>query len=390
MRKLLLPLVLCGSSVAGLAGCANNYPVERIESPVNVTHEVAFGDYRRVFNTTYHIINRYGVVQTSSYSYGEVRALIGEDTSLFQKTRREIEARIIDAGDYWDVQCRVLIKVEDSEPATFDDQFNPLYEWRTVASDSNLEVRLNNEIRAALSGGAWQVKEPLTPHAREPYVPSPEPKAGPAKSRTPRASQKGASPKGRAAPRAPQTSPDDSSDPAEPETDEVAHGGLELAAAGLPAAAFERLGVSRLLRGDYPEAARAFEAALQTADGGPQASFLLGQAKLGEGDYALALGAVRRGLRLNPAWPRCDLDLRDLYASSDVFGGQVERLALEAERDPSLSFLLGYQRFHSADPEGALVAFERALAVNPQDAAARTYRDLARHQVDAAHGLEDF
>lgn len=379
MRKLLLPLVLCGSSVAGLAGCANNYPVERIESPVNVTHEVAFGDYRRVFNTTYHILNRYGVVQTSSYRYGEVRALIGEDTSLFQKTRREIEARIVDAGDYWDVQCRVLIKVEDSEPATFDDQFNPLYEWRTVASDSNLEVRLNNEIRAALSGGAWEVKEPLTPKAREAYAPAPaakpSPRAQPARRRAPSA---------KPAPEGTQ------SGPAEPETDEVAHGALELSAAGLPAAAFERLGVSRLLRGDYPEAARAFEAALATTDGERQASFLLAQAKLGEGDYALALGAVRRGLRLNPAWPRCDLDLRDLCSSPEVFGGQVERLAIEAAREPALNFLLGYQRFHSADPEGALVAFERALQADPQDAAARSYRDLARHQVDAAHGLEDF
>lgn len=390
MRKLLLPLALGGLTVVSLSGCANNYPVERIENPVNVTHEVAFGEYRRVFNTAYHVVNRYGVVQTSSYRYGEIRALIGEDTSLFQKTRREIEARIVDAGDYWDVQCRVLIKVEDSEPATFDDQFNPLYEWRTVASDSRLEVRLNNEIRAALSGGAWQAKEPLEPQAREAYKPKRKLK------RKKRSKTGGWKRVKRTKKKAPAPKPEESARPDEtdevrrvPETDEVADRESPVAA-GLPAAAFERIGVSRLGRGDWVQAGRAFNAALETSDGDRRASFLVAQAELGQGHYELALGAVRRGLRMNPAWVKSDLDLRDLYASAEVLEGQFEALELAAARKPELNFLVGFERFHSADPEGALVAFERALEADPQDRQARTYRDLARAQVDAAHGLEDF
>ncbi|MBL4845593.1 MAG: hypothetical protein JKY65_08715 [Planctomycetes bacterium] len=380
MRKLLLPLLLGGLSVAALSGCANSYPVERIESPVNVTHEVAFGEFRRVFNTAYHVVNRYGVVQTSSYEHGEIRALIGEDTSLFQKTRREIEARIVDQGDYWEVQCRVLIKVEDSEPATFDDQFNPLYEWRTVASDSRLEVRLNNEIRAALSGGAWQAKAPLKPTAREPYAPSKRAKRGKNKS------SKNSGWKKKHRHKAKKRTAEGASSE---ETDEVSDRGAPLAA-GLPAAAFERIGVSRLGRGDFVEAARAFNAALETADGDRRASFLIAQAELGRGRYEIATGAVRRGLRTNPAWIKSDLDLRDLYDSPTVLEAQFEKLSLEAVRKPELNFLLGFERFHTADPEGALVAFERALELDPQDSAARTYRDLARAQVDAAHGLEDF
>jgi len=390
MRKLFLPLALGGLAVAGLSGCANNYPVERIENPVNVTHEVAFGEYRRVFNTAYHVVNRYGVVQTSSYRYGEIRALIGEDTSLFQKTRREIEARIVDAGDYWDVQCRVLIKVEDSEPATFDDQFNPLYEWRTVASDSRLEVRLNNEIRAALSGGAWQAKEPLQPKAREAYAPS----------KRKRVKRKGTKTGGwkrvkrtkkkvKKVKKAEGASGAETDEVLGPETDEVADRESPVAA-GLPAAAFERIGVSRLGRADYVQAARAFNAALETSDGDRRASFLVAQAELGQGNYELALGAVRRGLRMNPAWVKSDLDLRDLYATPEVLEGQFEKLEMAAARKPELSFLVGFERFHSADPEGALVAFERALKADPEDRQARTYRDLARAQVDAAHGLEDF
>jgi tetratricopeptide (TPR) repeat protein len=390
MRKLLLPLAFGGLTVAALSGCASNYPVERIESPVNVTHEVAFGEFRRVFNTAYHVVNRYGVVQTSSYRYGEIRALIGEDTSLFQKTRREIEARIVDAGDYWDVQCRVLIKVEDSEPATFDDQFNPLYEWRTVASDSRLEVRLNNEIRAALSGGAFEAKEHLDPTAREPYVPRKRAKRA-TKSRAKNSGWKKKK-KERRAKKAAQESAAEESEGAgtrQPETDEVADREAPLAA-GLPAAAFERIGVSRLGRGDYVQAARAFKAALETTDGDRRASFLIAQAELGQGRFEIAAGAVRRGLRTNPAWVKSDLDLRDLYESPAVLEGQFEKLSLAAARKPELNFLLGFERFHSADPEGALVAFERALKVDPEDTAARTYRNLARAQVDAAHGLEDF
>lgn len=390
MRKLLLPLALGGLAVAGLSGCANNYPVERIENPVNVTHEVAFGEYRRVFNTAYHVVNRYGVVQTSSYRYGEIRALIGEDTSLFQKTRREIEARIVDAGDYWDVQCRVLIKVEDSEPATFDDQFNPLYEWRTVASDSRLEVRLNNEIRAALSGGAWQAKEPLKPQAREAYAPTKRKRL----KRKKRSKTGGWKRVKRTKKKSPRKGSEGAAQPETdevqgPETDEVADREAPVAA-GLPAAAFERIGVSRLGRGDWVQAARAFNAALETSDGDRRASFLVAQAELGQGNYEAALGAVRRGLRMNPAWVKSDLDLRDLYASGEVLEGQFEELDLAAARKPELNFLLGFERFHSADPEGALVAFERALKLDPEDRQARTYRDLARAQVDAAHGLEDF
>tara|TARA_R110002072_G_scaffold247197_2_gene406365 strand:+ start:331 stop:1506 length:1176 start_codon:yes stop_codon:yes gene_type:complete len=391
MRKLFLPLALGGLAVAGLSGCANNYPVERIENPVNVTHEVAFGEYRRVFNTAYHVVNRYGVVQTSSYRYGEIRALIGEDTSLFQKTRREIEARIVDAGDYWDVQCRVLIKVEDSEPATFDDQFNPLYEWRTVSSDSRLEVRLNNEIRAALSGGAWQAKEPLSPQAREAYAPGKRKatKTGGWKrvKRTKKRVKKVK--KADKADKAEGAARPDTDEVQRPETDEVADRESPVAA-GLPAAAFERIGVSRLGRGDWTQAGRAFNAALETSDGDRRASFLVAQAELGQGNYELALGAVRRGLRMNPAWVKSDLDLRDLYASPEVLEGQIEKLDLAAARKAELSFLIGFERFHSADPEGALVAFERALKADPEDHQARTYRDLARAQVDAAHGLEDF
>lgn len=373
---------LVAGGLTTFAGCASNHPVSRVESPVNVTHEVAFGDYRRVFNTTYHILNRYGVVQTSSYRYGEIRALIGEDTSLFQKTRREIEARIVDAGDYWDVQCRVLIKIEDSEVATFSDQYNPLYDWKTVASDPRLEARLNNEIRAALSGGAWEAKAPLRPEPRVPY----ERLSGDEKAHRARAkgaSKKAKSKRSKSKKAAPAVKP--SSD----DTDEVAHHADELAHAAT-SSAFERLGILRMQRNAFDDAAKAFRAAARSRDGHLRAHFLLAQAELSQGDYPLALEQVRVGLRHNPAWVGSDLDLRDLYIDQATFDRVHEGLARAAAKDDSLQFLLGFVRFHAGEGEGALVAFDRHLAQNPEDTVARGYRERARERVDASHGLENF
>ena len=79
MKKLVLPLAL----LVTLAGCQANDQVRRVETPVNVTHEVAFSDYRRVFNTAYHIVNRYGVVQKSSYRYGEITALVFSGSGFY-------------------------------------------------------------------------------------------------------------------------------------------------------------------------------------------------------------------------------------------------------------------------------------------------------------------
>jgi tetratricopeptide (TPR) repeat protein len=363
------------AATAFSSGCATNHPIERVESPVNVTHEVAFGDFRRVFNTTYHILNRYGVVQTSSYRYGEIRALVGEDTSLFQKTRREIEARIVDTGDYWDVQCRVLIKIEDSEPATFQDQFNPLYEWRTVASDPRLEVRLNNEIRAALSGGAWKAKAPLSPEPRVPY-----------QSKKPHKKARSKSKKSKSA--SPSTRPSSS-----PDTDEVSHSAETLASAKTTSSAFERLGILRLRRGAYAEAGKAFRAAISAVDGHTRAHFLLAQAELGQGHLSAALAEFRTGLKANPAWVDSDLNLRDLYDDAKVLDAQIERVVLAVDKDTQLNLLLGYLRYASGDAEGALVAFDRYLSGSSQASdleVARAFRQRARLRVDAAHGLENF
>jgi hypothetical protein len=364
VRKL-IPLAL----LAACTGCqSGSSQTRRVETAVNVTHEVAFGDYRRVFNTTYHIVNRYGVVQTSSYKQGEITALVSEDTSLWDKTRKTIQARIIDTGDYWDVQCRVLIAVEGSEIATFEEQFHPLYEWRTVASDPQLEVRLNNEIRAALSGGAWQAREPLTPKPVAPATPV-KPRKAPAKPANKRA---GSDDEGEVSDRGPV--------------------GTASRAGAPDAAAFERLGVLRMRRGSYAGAARSFQAALEAGRGeAPFAHFLLGQALFSQGEFDEALAAVSAGTRANPDWAQADLDVRSLYPDEGAdFRAQLAALERSAAADDRLEALLGYMRLYSGDPSGALEAFDRHAVEHPDSELTVGYRAAARDRVDVEHGLEDF
>jgi tetratricopeptide (TPR) repeat protein len=314
-----------------------------------------------VFNTAYHIVNRYGVVQKSSYRYGEITALVSEDTSMWDKTRKIIQARIRDTGDhYWEVQCRVLISVEDSEVATFPDQFQPLYSWKTIASDPQLEVRLNNEIRAALSGGAWQSKEPLAPKARRPAPP-------PSRKAKPKAKADG----------------------------EVSDAGPRIRVAdneqGPSAEDFERVGVDRMRRGQYANAARAFRASLATEQQSPFAHFLLAQALFSTKKFDASLSAVQAGFAINAEWGKADLDLRDLYPTgSSTFARRLKELGSAAQDRNDLSLLLGYMHQFTGSSAQALAAFDRYLAEHPDDGPAAKYRALARAKVDADHGLEDF
>ena len=99
MRRL-TPLVL---AVFFGAGCASSYPVRNRETPANVTLPMAMGNYQRVYNTTYHIVNRYAVIKNASYRSGTIEGEIGEDNQLFDRTRKTILCRIFDAEGRYDV-----------------------------------------------------------------------------------------------------------------------------------------------------------------------------------------------------------------------------------------------------------------------------------------------
>lgn len=359
----MLRRVLCApvGAVLLIAGCASNdYPVRRVETPVNVTHEVAFGDYRRVYNTTYHIVNRYGVIQAASYRYGEITALVSEDTSLFDKTRRTILARIFPRDDYYEVECQVLIAVEDGDVRAFPDQFQREYSWKTVARDQGCEVRLNNEIRAALSGGAWQAKEPLTPKPRQAAVDE-------APRRTKRT-------QGEEAPTDEVVlSPRRDRTPSGPEQ------------AVVPAEAFARAGAASLLAGSPERAEEACRAALAQDPRDPFAPWLLAHALLAEGRLDEASQAVSAAVAANPAWLRSQIALDELH------GARLDTSALEdrAQREPELLVLLAYVRFAGGDAHGALSACDRRLE-SAQDPAAAALRGQVVAALERSQGLEEF
>src|SRR5258708_30941060 len=128
--------VVVGAAIAlaAASGCSSSSPVvRRAEAPANVTYPIAFGNYQRVYNTTYHVVNRYAVVKKASYRYGEIEGEVSQDNAFFDKTRRTILARIFDGGEYWDVECRVLLQVEDSEVESLNEH-QPRYNLRSTAS----------------------------------------------------------------------------------------------------------------------------------------------------------------------------------------------------------------------------------------------------------------
>src|SRR5271170_7458191 len=93
------------TALAFATGCASgSSTVRQPEAPANVTYPIAFGNYQRVYNTTYHVVNRYAVVKKASYRYGEIEGEVSQDNAFLDKTRRTILARIFDAGEYWDVE----------------------------------------------------------------------------------------------------------------------------------------------------------------------------------------------------------------------------------------------------------------------------------------------
>ncbi|MEZ6186513.1 MAG: tetratricopeptide repeat protein [Planctomycetota bacterium] len=345
-----------------IVGCAGSATPQRVETPVNVTHEVAFGDYRRVYNTAYHILNRYGVIQTASYRYGKITALVSEDTSLYDKTRRTIEALIRDRGDYFEVECRVLIKVEQSEVSTFQDQFQQPYEWYTVASDPRLEVRLNTEIRGALSGGAWEAKQPLSPR---PIGPPPEGSDAPRRSK-----QQGA--RG-----------------AEGDTDEVRLGpGRDESTSPRDLA---RAGVLSFRHGDFARAERAFRETLEVDPRDPFALYLIAQAEFSQGRFADAATTLRRAIQTNPAWLQSDFDVRQFYGEGEaLFSSKLSELRGAASEDAGLGLLLGYMQLYSADPTGALGTLDGAVDANGRDLAAELTRERALSVIESQAGLETF
>jgi tetratricopeptide (TPR) repeat protein len=373
MRRI---VVAAAISLAAASGCSSSSPtVRRAEAPANVTYPIAFGDYQRVYNTTYHVVNRYAVVKKASYRYGEIEAEVGQDNAFLDKTRRTILARIFDAGEYWDVECRVLLQVEDSEVDSLHEH-QPRYNWRTIAGDAILETRLNNEIKAALSGGAWDSKQPLVPESRA------QAPAGPRQGRIkvqPAEEEEGAR----------ENKPSNLRDAnARPENST-----RQAALPQLGEAEYERVGIRLFERGQYARALQAFRAAREARPDSPYADFLLAQALFATGEYGQSAQAIRSGAVRNPDWSRHRVDVRSFYGETRDWKDHVSKLESFARAHPEdqdASLVLGYMAFFTRDYGRAEQVFDKLEKECPSDGLAASYRRLALVELDRTRGLEEF
>ena len=316
--------------------------------------------------STSELADRLGISQQSVVSIErseeqhtiKLDTLVNTDGELYSKLWVH-DAPTFGPGDYFEVECRVLIKVEGSEVSTFEDQFQQPYEWYTVASDPRLEVRLNSEIRGALSGGAWEAKQPLTPRPIGPP---------PAKSDAPR----------RGAAR-----------PADSDTDEVRLGPV-IEDAGSPRD-LARAGVLSLRSGDFARAERAFRETLEVDPRDPYALYLIAQAEFSQGRFDDAAGSLRRAIQTNPTWLQTDFDVRQFYGEGEAhFSLKLGELRTAAAEDAGLSLLLGYMQLYSADPTGALGSLDGAVEADAQDLPAQLARERALSVIESQAGLEAF
>jgi len=92
--------------------------------------------------------------------------------------------------------------------------------------------------------------------------------------------------------------------------------------------------------------------------------FRQGFALLATGRYDLAADAMKRGLKLDPAWPGSDFTLEELYGPNALAkSGQLDALAKASEEEPNnadLLFLVGVFLHFDGQPGRARPFFQRA------------------------------
>ncbi|MDF1660539.1 MAG: hypothetical protein P1V97_02120 [Planctomycetota bacterium] len=399
--------LLIGVAVA-VVGCGNSYPNVRKNSSIStVTFPVAFGNYSRVYNTTYHIVNRYAVIRQASYKQGVIEAELSQDTSLFEKTRRTVLARLFDTGDYWDVECRVLIEVEDSDVETLG-EFQPKYKWRVVSYDQFLETRLNKEIKAALTGGAWESKAPLKYKGVASLSAPKGVRFGPVESAPKPAAKADGKAKLEAAPAGsakidPKAAPKVAPTPAKKTNDEKLQEALkkvqkrfekedaprssrtishEAPRTALNARELERIGVHYLQNRQYRKAQNSFSSALLQDRQSASAAALLAHSHFVLGEYAQG-AKVLRGNSKSEAWDKAKIDLRSLYKNVATFEIHKEKLQAHVRnnsRDLDACFLLGWVSFFSRDYKNAEQVLSFVTLAQPKDKVAHKYLRQAKIQ----------
>ncbi len=368
----LLVAVALAALVVIAPGCGKSYPVIPDSKGVStVTYPSALGNYARVYAMTYKIVNRYSLIKWASYSQGEIVGEMMPDNSMFDKTRKIIHARIFDDGEYFDVEVRVLIEIDQSEPETFR-EFHPRFEWRTIASDSRLETKLNNEVKLALTDNAYLKKHhvSLAPEVEDhgaPMAPAPQ---------------------GAPLPAAPG---DDAATLPKVGKDE---GLVRHEVSGEASYAdLEALGIYYMRNGRYQLARTAFQTAVDLKEDNPYGWYLLAHSQFSTADFAGATTSIRKGLKINPEWTRSGIDFRSFYGDNvgdfAMHFGRLEETLQRNDADADARAVLGYIYFFSDRYGDALTEFDNLIAINPSDDLFDHYRRHCLVAIDKESGLEE-
>lgn len=368
---------LLGAVAALAIGCGNSSSQVRHEGSIStVTFPVAFGNYSRVYNTTYEIVNRYAVIKHASYKQGVIEAELSQDTSLFEKTRRTVLARLYDTGEYWDVECRVLIEREESDVETLR-KYQPRYKWQVVSYDQFLETRLNNEIKSALTGGAWKAKAPLTVQKSPSDSPAVRFKVD-SKSET--AVNKAVE----EALKEQEVGP--------PPANQVIS--AEAAPQGLNAQQYNRLGVQYFERGDFQKAQLSFQSALTVDRGNATAAYLTTQSRFALGEYTAAARSLRAAFQLEPEWDASKLNVKSLYSDTAILAKQQTALAehiAQNKGDLDARILLGWSHYATGNYKAARDHLGFVSLSRPDDSLAQQLLRKANVKIALSSGkLREF
>ncbi|MFQ5491652.1 MAG: tetratricopeptide repeat protein [Phycisphaerae bacterium] len=132
--------------------------------------------------------------------------------------------------------------------------------------------------------------------------------------------------------------------------------------------------------GDYVQARRHYIRAQLDGVYAGEATLAYALTHFALGNYDLAALALRRGLDLIPDAISQPLDVTYFYPDRKLLEAHLGALEQQLERGGATGqgwLVLGYVRFGSGDSAGAVLAFERALQADPDDALAQLLREAA-------------
>lgn len=148
-----------------------------------------------------------------------------------------------------------------------------------------------------------------------------------------------------------------------------------------PSEQMQRLGDIHFRQGRYDQAAIAYERAIQENPDHAALRFILADARFAMGDFHGAAAAIRQGLDRDANLAKAKADKLAFYESREAFDKQMEALYRFANEHPAnadAQLVLGFNLLFSGKAQDARQAFERAVAIDPQDRAAALFLEALK------------